>query len=78
MHYVRETGIDRLNAEDYKTSYVIVDSLTEEQQEEVRRVASAETPPCAKNRAAVRGNCQGWAYRVLGRLCERGCCGGEG
>lgn len=63
--------IDITLSDDFATLYQLA-VLTEEQAGVVEQVAREEMPPRARDRAAVRENCQGWCVRVVGRLVRMG------
>ncbi|KAF2012946.1 hypothetical protein BU24DRAFT_425543 [Aaosphaeria arxii CBS 175.79] len=77
MYYVHDLDMNILEDEAYKTSFVLAKDLDAEAEVCIKRIAEAETPPSAPNRAAVRENCQGWAYRVVCKLVEEGVVLGE-
>ncbi|KAH7371688.1 hypothetical protein BKA66DRAFT_572659 [Pyrenochaeta sp. MPI-SDFR-AT-0127] len=72
MRYLYVSDINLVNSLSYKDSYILVQDLSAAAHAWVRHYADAETPPSAPNRAAVTENCQGWTYRVLYKLYEKG------
>lgn len=67
--------IDITLSDDFATLYQLA-VLTWEQARVVEEVAREEVPPRARDRAAVRENCQGWCVRVVERLVRMGVVGG--
>ncbi|KAF2746519.1 hypothetical protein M011DRAFT_478127 [Sporormia fimetaria CBS 119925] len=72
MHYAHEKGVNRFQAEDFKTAYTMVKELFPDAEDLLKRVVDEEKPPSAPNRASISENCQGWCWRVLSRLAEQG------
>jgi hypothetical protein len=72
MRYTHASNTDLVNSTSYKDSYILAQDLSANDQAWVRYYANSETPPSAPNRAAVTENCQGWTYRVLYKLFEKG------
>lgn len=68
MYYAHEENLNAFQSEDFKTAYTLAKTLSEYQTDLVRQYARNEPCPSAPNRAAVRENCQGWAFRVLQNL----------
>jgi hypothetical protein len=72
MHHEHEQNTNIFRLTSYKTSYTLIHDLSPNAEALVKYYAEAEAPPSAPNRAAVKENCQGWTYRVLARLAEKG------
>ena len=68
--------VDITLSDDFSTLYQLA-VLTGEQARVVEEVARVEMPPRARDRAAVRENCQGWCVRVVGRLVRMGIVDGQ-
>ena len=68
--------VDITLSDDFATLYQLAVLTGEEQVRVVEEVARSEMPPRARDRAAVRENCQGWCVRVVGWLVAMGIVGG--